>query len=105
MQEQNRDTARKLFVATMCMFTLPLMIFYIGNYFVFAHHDDPMMYSGFAAVGMANVVIFGYVWSAFSEPEEMDETDKRLGTSTTTGKDQDNDASRPRVGAFKQRTD
>ncbi len=102
MQEQNRDTAQKLFLATMCMFTLPLGIFYIGNYFVFAHHDDPMMWSGFAAVGMANIVIFGYVWSAFSEPEEMDEADERLGTGKAV---HDNDASRPRVGAFKQRTD
>ena len=42
----------------------------------------------------ANVVVFGYVYSAFSEEDDDLVPMKK-----------DNDASGPRVGAFKQRTD
>jgi hypothetical protein len=79
------------------MFTLPILSFYIGQYYLFANKQDPTMYSGGLAVFMANVVIAGYVVSAFSEEDdELTEEEKRMG---------DNDASAPRVGAFKQRTD
>jgi hypothetical protein len=79
------------------MFTLPIISFYIGQYYLFLNQQDPTMYSGGLAVFMANVVIAGYVISAFSEEEEeMSEEEKRMA---------DNDASGPRVGAFKQRTD
>ena len=79
------------------MFTLPILSFYIGQYYLFTNHTDPTMYSGGLAVLMANVVIAGYVVSAFSEEEdELTEEERRMG---------DNDAAGPRVGAFKQRTD
>ena len=89
--------AKKLGLATLLMFTLPITFFYIGQYYLFTNYQDPTMYSGLLAVVMANVVIFGYVYSAFSEEEEeLSEEEKRMG---------DNDVSGPRVGAFKQRTD
>lgn len=79
------------------MFTLPIISFYLGQYYLFVKKQDPTMYSGGLAVLMANIVIAGYVVSAFSEEDEqLSEEEKRMG---------DNDASGPRVGAFKQRTD
>uniref|UniRef100_A0A7S3PW06 Vacuolar ATPase assembly integral membrane protein VMA21 homolog n=1 Tax=Chaetoceros debilis TaxID=122233 RepID=A0A7S3PW06_9STRA len=109
-QEQNKDVAQKLGLATGCMFTLPIAVFYFCLHVIFdpagglISVKEPLAYSGFAAVAMANVIIFGYCWSAFSEPEEENEEDKRRGTALA-GKDNDNDASVPRVGIFKQRTD
>lgn len=90
-QEQNRATADKLGKATLLMFTLPLLVFFVCTNFVFNKKEDPLMWGGFAAVMMVNVIIAGYVYSAFSEEDEFD-----------TG---DNDESGPRVGAFKKRVD
>ena len=85
--------ARKLGIATGCMFTLPFIIFYFCFYFVFHEKQEPASWSGGAAVVTANIVIMGYVYSAFSEDDETDDqTDK-------------GDETRPRVGAFKRRTD
>jgi len=95
LQEQNREVAKKLGTATLLMFSLPLIAFYIGFYFLFTNKEDPLMWSGLTAVFFANVVIAGYVVSAFSEEDDVEE-DQRGG---------DNDAAGPRVGAFKQRTD
>ena len=49
-----------------------------------------MAWAGFAAVGMVNVIVAGYVYSAFSEEDDTIS---------------DGDADGPRVGAFKRRTD
>lgn len=54
------------------------------------------MWSGGLAVIFANVVIAGYVVSAFSEEDDIDT--QRRGF-------EDGDADGPRVGAFKERTD
>lgn len=59
------------------------------------------MWSGGLAVFFTNVVIAGYVISAFSEEDLIDEQQQRLGSS----RQGDGDAAAPRVGAFKQRTD
>ena len=62
------------------------------------------MWAGGLAVFFTNVVIAGYVISAFGEEDdEIDELQKRVGG----GGDQkgDGDLAGPRVGAFKQRTD
>lgn len=98
LQEQNRDVARKLGSATIAMFTLPISAFYVGLNFLFTNKEDPLMWSGGLAVFFANVVIVGYVVSAFSE--EDDEPEQR-----GSGGQGDGDAAGPRVGAFKQRTD
>ena len=55
------------------------------------------MYARGLVVLVANLVIAGYVVSAFGDEEpEWTEEEKRIG---------DNDASGPRDGAFKQPTD
>lgn len=79
------------------MFTLPIVAFYVGLHFLFTNKEDPLMWSGGLAVFFANVVVVGYVVSAFSEEE--DEPEGRVGGQG------DGDAAGPRVGAFKQRTD
>ena len=88
--------ARKLGTATLLMFTLPIISFYVGLHFIFRHKEDPLMWSGGLAVFFTNVIIVGYVISAFSEEVEDDESEQRLG---------DGDASGPRTGSRKQRTD
>lgn len=88
--------ARKLGTATLLMFTLPIVSFYIGLHFIFRQKEDPLMWSGGLAVLFTNVIIAGYVISAFSEEDEHDESQQRLG---------DGDASGPRTGSRKQRTD
>ena len=97
MQEKNREVAKKLGTATLLMFTLPIISFYIGLYFLFPNKEEPLMWSGGLAVFFTNVVIAGYVISAFSEEDDIDEDQKRLQG--------DGDEAGPRVGAFKQRTD
>ena len=73
------------------MVTLPIVTFYISFYFIFSKRADPAIWSGAMAVLAVNLVIFGYVYSAFSEKEE---------TTPSPG-----DVLGPRVGHFKQRTD
>jgi multisubunit Na+/H+ antiporter MnhB subunit len=97
---ENRKVANKLGFYTVLMLTVPIITFYICFYFLFSNKSEPLAWSGFAAVGAANIIVAAYVYSAFSEPDEV-EVDARVGS---VGKF-DNDASRPRVGAFKQRTD
>eukprot|EP00584_Thalassiosira_punctigera_P022985 CAMPEP_0172554174 /NCGR_PEP_ID=MMETSP1067-20121228/53492_1 /TAXON_ID=265564 ORGANISM="Thalassiosira punctigera, Strain Tpunct2005C2" /NCGR_SAMPLE_ID=MMETSP1067 /ASSEMBLY_ACC=CAM_ASM_000444 /LENGTH=109 /DNA_ID=CAMNT_0013342495 /DNA_START=105 /DNA_END=434 /DNA_ORIENTATION=- len=98
LQEQNREVAKKLGTATLLMFTLPIISFYVSLYFLFPEKEDPLMWSGGVAVFFTNVVIAGYVISAFSEEEDVDEQQLRMGGG-------DGDEAGPRVGAFKQRTD
>uniref|UniRef100_A0A7S4NDX7 Vacuolar ATPase assembly integral membrane protein VMA21 homolog n=1 Tax=Odontella aurita TaxID=265563 RepID=A0A7S4NDX7_9STRA len=75
-QEQNRDTARKLGYATLFMFTLPLVAFFVCANFVFHEKEFPDAWAGGVAVLVANVVIAGYVISAFSEEDEFSNSDK-----------------------------
>lgn len=91
-QEQNKDVARKLGFATLLMFTFPIIVFYVCFYFVFNHHEEPANWSGGMAVLAANIVIYGYVYSAFSEPDDFEEKSE-------------GDEKGPRVGIYKQRTD
>jgi hypothetical protein len=94
--EQNKQVANKLYKATFAMFTLPLLCFFLCQMVIFKNDESYIMWSGFAAVGMVNLVIFAYVWSAFHEDESDFEDDNRRKF---------NDEDGPRVGAFKQRTD
>jgi len=63
---------------------------------VFSHKEFPDAWSGVCAVMTANVIIASYVYVAFTEDEEDQEK---------LQEDDDNDASGPRVGVFKKRTD
>ncbi|KAL7523440.1 hypothetical protein ACHAXR_000792, partial [Thalassiosira sp. AJA248-18] len=101
LQEQNREVAKKLGTATLLMFTLPIISFYIGLYVLFPNKDEPLMWSGGLAVFFTNVVIAGYVISAFSEEDEIDEVQQRIsGGNSSSGKAAgDGDLAGPRVGA------
>jgi Kef-type K+ transport system membrane component KefB len=86
LQEQNKDTGRKLGITTVLMCTLPILSYYLGLY-LFANKNQPDSWAGGMAILMTNVIVAGYVISAFQEKEE-DVTEQ------------------PRVGAFiKTRTD
>lgn len=76
------------------MFTLPILVFYACLHVIFTNKKDPTMWAGGCAVITANIIIGGYVYSAFSE--EDDENDRRPSKG---------DASGPKSGAFKTRTD
>mmetsp|Transcript_47809 Transcript_47809/g.70769 ORF Transcript_47809/g.70769 Transcript_47809/m.70769 type:complete len:98 (-) Transcript_47809:582-875(-) len=90
-QKQNKEVARKLGIATGCMFILPLAVFFICSVHVFPHKQNPDSWAAGFAILTANIVIAGYVISAFSEKDEEE---------LTRG-----DERGPRVGAFKTRTD
>lgn len=85
LQEQNKDTGRKLGITTGLMCTLPILSFYLGLY-LFSNKNQPDSWAGGMAILMTNLIVAGYVISAFQEKEE-DVRDQ------------------PRVGAFKTRTD
>ena len=86
------------------MFTLPILAFYLGLYHLFPSKDEPLMWSGLFAVFVANVVIVGYVISAFSEDDDDENDVDHVSRQRGYGK-ADGDAAGPRVGVFKQRTD
>jgi len=92
LQPQNRQVAQTLGVATACMFTLPLIAFFLAQYY-FREKAEPDSYAAAAAVLAVNVVVAGYCIKAFREDREEEDHEK-------TG-----DADGPRVGAFKERTD
>jgi len=92
-QQQNRLVARKLGTATFAMFTFPILVFYVCYFIIFASKTYPENWAGACAVVAANVVVAGYVMSAFKEDEE----EQKL---TSQG-----DEAGPRVGVYKMRTD
>ena len=103
LQDQNREVAKKLGTATLLMFTLPIISFYVGLYYLFPNKEEPLMWSGGLAVIFTNIVIAGYVVSAFSEDDDdFNDEPKRVGGLMQQG---DGDLAGPRVGAFKQRID
>merc|ERR1712194_438464 len=102
LHEQNRGVAKKLGTATLLMFTLPIISFYASLHWLFPHKEDPTMWAGGVAVFFTNVVIAGYVISAFSEQDDVWDEQRRQQSAGAAG---DGDAAAPRVGAFKQRTD
>lgn len=83
---------QKLGIATACMFTLPIIAFYLAQ-FLFRNKDYPDNWAAAAAIIVTNLVVAGYCISAFMEPDD-----------TISEKDK-NDDDTPRVGIFKQRTD
>jgi VMA21-like domain len=87
----NRQVGNKLGIATGCMFTLPIIAFYLAQY-LFRHADYPDNWAAAAAIITTNVVVTGYCISAFLEPDDAKS-------------DKDKNDNVPRVGIFKQRTD
>jgi hypothetical protein len=97
MQAQNKKVGQKLGIATAAMFTMPIAAFYLGLE-LFANKQNPDNWAGGLAILVTNIVVAGYVISAFSEPDE-----DFLKKEERSGGGNDEDA--PRVGAFKKRTD
>ena len=68
------------------MFTLPIIAFFIIRYLAVSRGVINVdMYAGFGAVGVANVVIVGYVVMAFNEEDE--DADGQEGGGDTGGSD------------------
>lgn len=91
MHPQNRETGKKLVVATGLMFTAPIVSFYIGMWF-FSEKKYPENWAGGLSILVINVIIAGYCYSAFQE-EDDDRDDDR------------DDSNGPRQGKLKQRID
>lgn len=91
MDPKNRDTGKSLLIATGCMFTLPILAFFIAQH-QFRHKADPDSWAAGIAILVVNLVVAGFCIHAFSEKDE-------------DAQDESKDKQQPRVGAFKQRTD
>mmetsp|Transcript_18135 Transcript_18135/g.20927 ORF Transcript_18135/g.20927 Transcript_18135/m.20927 type:complete len:96 (-) Transcript_18135:233-520(-) len=89
LQDQNRAVGKKLGIATLCMFTLPIVAFYI-SLSIFRNKKHPDNWAGGVAILITNMIIAGYCFSAFAEDDERNDKNDELG---------------PKVGVFKQRTD
>jgi hypothetical protein len=70
LSPENRETGRKLFLATACMFTLPIVVYYACFYGAFAHKAQPENWAGACSILVVNIIIGAYVWSAFSEHDD-----------------------------------
>lgn len=70
LSQENKETGRKLFIATGCMFTLPILVYFLCYSFLFSEKQQPENWAGFSAIVTVNVIIGIYVWSAFNEEEE-----------------------------------
>lgn len=81
-----------MLIATACMFTLPILTFYLAKMY-FANYPEPDNYAGAAAILMTNVIVAAYCVHAYRQDQH----------ETMDG--DENDADRPRVGIYKQRTD
>lgn len=95
--------AKKLGTATALMFTMPLIVFYLCQCYVFTERDNPEAWSGGMAVVTVNCVIAWYVISSFSEDDDINGCvdDNRRNTEATLLKEEDG----PRTGFNKTRTD
>jgi len=100
-QEQNKEVGKKLGLATALMFTLPIAVFYICLEIVFKEKKDPTMWAGGCAVIVTNMIVAGYVVSAFSEPDDLPDEHHTSNNGEIKRKDEVG----PRVGVFKIRTD
>lgn len=95
--EQNRDVAKKLGLATAGMFTVPILVYYASERYLFATKAEPSNWAAGLAILATNVIVGLYVYAAFQE----DESD----FSAAAKAKQQEDANAPRVGIYKQRTD
>lgn len=91
MKEENKEVGKKLGIATVAMFTLPIVVL-IASLYIFEHKENPTNWAAAMSIITVNLIIAGYVYVAFTEEDGI-------------AASKDNDASAPRVGVFKQRTD
>lgn len=98
LDPQNRQVGQKLAVATACMFTLPIVVFYLTRHYFFAHKAQPDSWAGGAAILITNAIVAGYCIAAFSEADDDE-------TKNSDHDRNENDVDGPRVGVFKKRTD
>jgi hypothetical protein len=70
------------------MFTLPIIAFFVSLH-VFRDKAEPDNWAGGVAVLVTNLIVGTYCYKAYQEDRD----------------EKDNDADRPRVGIYKQRTD
>ena len=100
---ENRPVGQKLAVATAFMVTLPVATFYATHAYMVQVLDyksfDADNWAGAAAIVMTNLIVGGYCYMAFWE--DLEEQQQQAAAATR----HDNDASVPRVGIYKQRTD
>lgn len=88
MQPQNRETGKKLGIATGLMFTLPILAFYLSMW-IFEERKNPENWAAGVAILITNIIVGGYSYSALTEEDDEDHNDRRG----------------PRRGSSKQRTD
>eukprot|EP00535_Pseudo-nitzschia_heimii_P004029 CAMPEP_0197183280 /NCGR_PEP_ID=MMETSP1423-20130617/7731_1 /TAXON_ID=476441 /ORGANISM="Pseudo-nitzschia heimii, Strain UNC1101" /LENGTH=92 /DNA_ID=CAMNT_0042633843 /DNA_START=88 /DNA_END=366 /DNA_ORIENTATION=- len=86
LSPENRETGRKLGIATGLMFTLPFIAFYIAMW-MFGEKKNPENWAGAIAVLTTNLVVGGYCYVAYVEDSDA------------------NDEGGPKKGALKQRVD
>lgn len=91
LDPQNKEVGQKLGLATLLMFTLPIVTYFVALH-IFREQKNADNWAGGAAILVTNLIVGGYCYSAYVE-------------DLAENKDKDNDASRPRVGIYKQRTD
>ena len=101
---ENRSVGQKLAVATAFMVALPVATFYATHAYMVQVLDyksfDADNWAGAAAIVMTNLIVGGYCYMAYWEDLE-DQQQQQAAAATR----HDNDASVPRVGIYKQRTD
>mmetsp|Transcript_5471 Transcript_5471/g.14079 ORF Transcript_5471/g.14079 Transcript_5471/m.14079 type:complete len:158 (-) Transcript_5471:415-888(-) len=73
---KNQDTVRKLYIASACMAVFPLSGFFVVRHVLLPHYgirDNVDLISALVAVFVVQLVIAGYVISAFREPADDSE--------------------------------
>jgi hypothetical protein len=90
LEEQNRETGRKLGIATACMFTLPILSFYI-SLAIFKDKQDPNNWAGGIAILVTNLIVGSYCYSAYCEDD-----------SIPNDRDRSKAATGPKVGFYKK---
>jgi uncharacterized membrane protein len=92
LDPQNREVGQKLGIATLLMFTLPIITYYVSERY-FADKQHPDNWAALSAIVMTNIIVGGYCYAAYVEDSE----EKALEEKTK--------GVPPRVGIYKERTD
>lgn len=110
LDDQNKDVGKKLGIATLCMFTLPILTYYIVHEYCLYQYTLKNisktyieLFAGGSAILMTNIIIGTYCYYAYCE----DLYDQVTGEVKIINNDDDyrNDEDYPKVGIYKKRTD